>query len=153
MAHISEKTLNAWIDGMLSETEAIHVEIHLKECKYCKQAALELRQLFEALKTLPSVSVEDDFVLKTLLEWQKDTKPNNFFLLRQKLEILWRPVSFAIILLGIITGIILGSIAQTTIISNKHNDTYYALYYTDNSHTAKPATYEKLLFADEEGDI
>ena len=60
MRHISETTLNAYLDGLLGETDRNQVENHLRQCPECRIRHQGLELVFSSLAALPDARLARD---------------------------------------------------------------------------------------------
>ena len=113
MGHLSEETLNAWVDGMLPLEEASRVEDHLRTCPSCQRSAWELRRLCAALETLPGAPKAKEPARRTTRAWKREKQVRE--------ERSWwpawagtgRPAAYAVVVAGLLFGMILGNISQS----------------------------------------
>lgn len=64
--------LSAYSEGDLSTTEMEKVDLHLDQCEECREYLEEMSSLVEDLKTLPSVSVSDEFTGKVMAQVKRE---------------------------------------------------------------------------------
>lgn len=58
--HLSDQTLNEYLDGVLSSRALAQAEGHLKECELCSRRLAEVTELFATLDGLPEVPLDRD---------------------------------------------------------------------------------------------
>ena len=56
--HLSEETLNEYIDGVLSREETRSIHMHIASCPQCAARVEELEAVFVSLEALPDYSLD-----------------------------------------------------------------------------------------------
>ena len=73
--HLSDATLNEYLDAALSPAAAAAAETHLGACAGCAARLAGLRALFESLEALPETSLHRDLVPGVLSTLPRPPKP------------------------------------------------------------------------------
>jgi len=60
MNHISENTLNEYVDGALAPSDFAEVSAHLAACQQCAARWREITSLFEEIASLPEIPLDRD---------------------------------------------------------------------------------------------
>ena len=74
MKHLSDKTIQSYIDNELPESEKKAIASHLEECLSCKQRVESQRAFSDKLKKSLETTVPDDIVVPEF-SFRRTTKP------------------------------------------------------------------------------
>ena len=152
MIHISEKMMNAWVDGELSEEEAGSVEVHLRECPSCRETAARLSLLCKALEALPDGPWEPELVPQTIRAWKEERKAAGLRFRLSEWAKRNNSLAYAAMAAGLIIGLVLGSQARWVITPDIEKNRPYVLNYTAETN-GDMDPYLRLLVSDDGGDL
>jgi len=102
--------LNRLIDEELSSDEARDVSQHIEDCTICRQQALEIQQLSDHLRILPSLEPPGDLFQSTLSAYRSRMIKTTIMEWWFGLGISLRTATCCIVILGFALGIYLGNI-------------------------------------------
>ncbi|WP_300672486.1 anti-sigma factor [Desulfoluna sp.] len=110
MEHPHEKTLHAYVDRTLDRQREAALHAHLAQCPRCRAEVNELTRLFDEFKHLPAPAPNRELTTRILLARERETRSPyvsfDFF------GFLFGRIGWAVVLVGLLTGGLLGYSAQ-----------------------------------------
>lgn len=73
MTHLSEETINEYLDQALAPRLQAETEAHLADCRDCAARLAELRSLFASIDTLADLPLEMDFAPAIIAHLKRNT--------------------------------------------------------------------------------